>query len=499
MIWRIYATSLFYLLQITFVVKADTNSILEVFNIKHTECLTDTKKIASHLRIREKCVVKFTQFLNCFPQTARQTTVYEPCSPLFFYESGMVPARCNENGTWETIKTLEHCKVLPPHLLAEKRDEFLLKHNISTEKKLRGEKIRTAHKLRAERIKEVLQCIDLSLCLASLILLFCFIPLDNARVMLHRNLISSFLLSDILKILLWTKYNKIDYTAECNIIFVAQNFFFLAQVCWMFNEGFFQFRQFFFVFVQKPYIWRYFMFGWAFPAMVTFGIYLPLMLKFPVTSRNEDIKMCWILFKQYEINQVIYVPVVLLMTANMIMMTYLMWMIWSKLKDSNNNELHKARKAARGFFILIVLLGGGYAFTLYGPDDCFEFKYFEAVVAETQGIFVCLAHVIFSREVNEAIRGKYRLFKLEIWASTDSNLRRPSIAERLSNGSRTNHSSSNLMIPSYANTAKGSGISEEDVFAFNQSNALNQKHGDELFIAVDKAFQEMKRRKPEAN
>lgn len=55
------------------------------------------------------------------------------------------------------------------------------------------------------------------------------------------------------------------------------------------------------------------------------------------------------------------------------------------------------------------------------------------------------------------------------------------------------------MIPSYANTAKGSGISEEDVFAFNQSNALNQKHGDELFIAVDKAFQEMKRRKPEAN
>lgn len=37
-------------------------------------------------------------------------------------------------------------------------------------------------------------------------------PLDNARVMLHRNLISSFLLSDILKILLWTKYNKIDYT-----------------------------------------------------------------------------------------------------------------------------------------------------------------------------------------------------------------------------------------------------------------------------------------------
>ena len=42
----------------------------------------------------------------------------------------------------------------------------------------------------------------------------------------------------------------------------------------MFNEGFFQFRQFFFVFIEKTYMWVYFLFGWGKNFCVLIYIYL---------------------------------------------------------------------------------------------------------------------------------------------------------------------------------------------------------------------------------
>lgn len=46
------------------------------------------------------------------------------------------------------------------------------------------------------------------------------------------------------------------------------------------------------------------------------------------------------------------------------------------------------RKVSRGFFLLIILLGGGYMVTVYGPEDNLKFEAFRIIITSFQVLFM---------------------------------------------------------------------------------------------------------------
>lgn len=61
--------------------------------------------------------------------------------------------------------------------------------------------------------------------------------------------------------------------------------------------------------------------------------------------------------------------------------------------------------------MILVLLGGGYIFTIYGPDQCPEFEYFRAIVLTLQvGIKVTATRIISElQQLLSTLNPKYHL------------------------------------------------------------------------------------------
>ncbi|XP_066919932.1 corticotropin-releasing factor receptor 1-like [Clytia hemisphaerica] len=384
----------------------DFEDFISIFRKKILECSMSKGNLLNS-GLQERCKTQLDSFFSCWPNTPVNTTYITNCPKIAYYESDTVSRRCFANQTWEKVNYNLHCRKLPSELVTKHKQEMLLQYGLYTQEEIDAENELIRHTKLQTDIKYYLRCFDLSICAIGFLVLLVFIPWDNSRIMLHRNLIISFLFDDLINILIQETFKNPNTVKECSILMVVQKFFFLAQICWMFNEGFFQFRQFFFVFIEKTYLWIYLLFGWGFPLIWTFGIYFPILWTYPPL---DDFAVCWYAFPGYKYNYIIYSPAFVLLLLNIGIMAYLMWMIWSKLKASKTGDLKTARKAARGFFICMFLLGGGYVFTLYGPANNIGFMYFRAIVQATQGIMVCILHVFLSKEVQEAVKTKINRF-----------------------------------------------------------------------------------------
>ncbi|XP_057292971.1 corticotropin-releasing factor receptor 2-like [Hydractinia symbiolongicarpus] len=455
----------------------------------HTICITNISAL-NFVEIfnRSHCKIETDSYFHCWPNTLKNKVVEMPCSTIFFFKGSMVKRRCLQNNTWEKINYNDFCTPLPKDVKDNILDNLLIKYNFSTQKELDRADKKQETLDRINTMQLVFRSIDLSVCVGSFIALLVLIPLKNPRIMLHRNLIVSFILNDIVQILISEEYpaktNK--HQEGCSALFVAIMYLVLAQVCWMFNEGIFQCRQFFFVFIQKKYIWAHMLFGWVFPAIVVLCIYFPAMYIDPPV---EDFKSCWANYNLYKYNYIIYGTLFILLLLNVLMVVYLMWIIWSKLKSDENQQLNKTRKALRGFFILVVLLGSGYLFSIYGPVSCEEFLYLRSLIFSFQGTFVCFGHVFFSREVKEAAKVLYgrQLDSFQLTRSTnrgdstgyDYN-RRPSLFDR-------RFSAADARRTSVISIASGTRLSTNNNKVFPQTNPPATQ--DSIMEEVETAFQ----------
>ncbi|XP_066936463.1 uncharacterized protein [Clytia hemisphaerica] len=277
------------------------------------------------------------------------------------------------------------------------------------------------HQDAIDKIHKTFRFLDLFICVAAFIALLVLIPMKNERVMLHRHLLLAFAFNDIIILYMLFNYssntNANFFTAmlnrsiqednvDCSMVHVVHYYFFLSQITWMFNELFYQFRQIFNVFtVHKSYIWLYIAAGWGFPYFVVFGLYLPFNWHNPPI---DQFLSCWSYHSTHEYNFIVTGPAIFLLALNVFMMTYLMWIIWSKLRINPTKEYVNSRKSARSFLVILVLLGGGYLFTIYGPSGCIEFDYFIILVLPIQGSLIAIFHVFLSREVTDSIKKRFR-------------------------------------------------------------------------------------------
>ncbi|XP_047137026.1 corticotropin-releasing factor receptor 2 isoform X2 [Hydra vulgaris] len=357
------------------------------------------------------CATTIGSYIDCMNNTKNNTIYYHPC-PYLFFESGVIPVLC-KNGTFGKVDYTSYCSKITEE---EKNSrEFLLFYEagIISKWQYQYEIDLKFNKRILVDLGYFLRIIDAAACFVGFIVLLLLIPLKNHRVMLHRNLIVSIMLRDIAYIVythLNTKTNpyEIPNMKGCSYAYLFSLYFVLVEITWMFNEAFFQFRQFFFVFITKSYMWLYFIVGWLVPAIISFAIFLPLMLQY---STNKRFIICWNNGSDTRIYYAIFVPIYILVSMNVLILLYLMWIIRSKLESGTGCELEKSRKAARSFFILVFLLGGGYIFVSTGPSDCIPFEYLQVILIAPQGIYVCIFQIFISKEVRNSARLKINRLK----------------------------------------------------------------------------------------
>ncbi|XP_065664989.1 corticotropin-releasing factor receptor 2 isoform X5 [Hydra vulgaris] len=330
------------------------------------------------------CPSTIGAYLDCLNNTKNYTTNYHPC-PYIYFESGVIPVFCN-NGSWGKVDYFSYCVPITDEEQIRRKYELYYKLGIISQWQYQYKLDADSNIPIIKQLSYYLYIIDAVVCFFGFIVLLLLIPLKNCRVMLHRNLIFSIMMRDISRLIhLHLDIHPIDYHTfifkGCSYAFLVLQYFNLVEIFWMFNEGFFQFRQFFFVFITKSYMWVYFVVGWLVPAVITFGIYLPLMLKYSILKKFT---LCWSGLNDLRIYYAIIVPIFIIVAANILMLWYLMWIIVSKLKSGTGSEFEKSRRAARSFLLLAFLLGGGFIFVNTGPNNCIPFQYIQVILIAPQ-------------------------------------------------------------------------------------------------------------------
>lgn len=349
------------------------------------------------------CERDFDRFWGCWGSTPRNTTATMPCSSYFFYTDAFVTRKCNETGGWEDVNQRD-CVFLSYADSKKRRAILLLNETTITSEDLEEQEDDTKFRKLIRTILVSARYVDISVCFISLVFIFALIPLKNNRFLLHRFLVLGFFLLDAVHIAL---IHSTDYTkATCSVLDLFAHYFFLVTVFMMFCEGFYQFRQFYFVFVTNHRVWTYVIFAYVFPAVITWGIYTPVMIFKSPRGKSQEI--C---FSQSEGNPYIYiivVPVMFLLLVNMMITVYLMRLIVSKLKTEKSSDLIKVKKTTRSLLVLLILLGLGYAITIFGPDEQRWWRVTRAIIQPTQGILICITQVFNSHHLTNALKLKLK-------------------------------------------------------------------------------------------
>ncbi|XP_047137028.2 corticotropin-releasing factor receptor 2 isoform X1 [Hydra vulgaris] len=407
------------------------------------------------------CVTRIGSYLDCMNNTKSNTIYYHPC-PYLFFESGVIPVLC-KNGTFGKVDYTSYCLKITDEEKNSREYSVFYEAGIISKWQYQYEIDYKSNKRILEDLGYFLRIIDAAACFFGFIVLLFLIPLKNQCVMLHRNLIASIMLRDIAYIVyihLDTKTvaNEIPNKKGCSYAYLFALYSTFVEITWMFNEAFFQLRQFF-AFITKSYMWLYFLVGWLVPAIFCFAIFLPLMLHY---STDKHFTVCWNNGNNTRIYYAIFIPMYLLVGINVLILLYLMWIIRSKLKSGTGCELEKSRKAARSFFILVFLLGGGYFFVSTGPNDCIPFQYLQVILIVPQGIYVCIFQIIFSKEVRNSARLKINRLKQNLsipqFVSQSTHCTSTSNNQRINAGVLSHNESDLKFIPTQSTVNTNSSV-----------------------------------------
>jgi len=237
--------------------------------------------------------------------------------------------------------------------------------------------------------------------------------LKNERINLHRNLIATNLLLCIGAVMQGSKHIANDENPiGCNTLYVIHAYLFLASIVWMLNEGIYQFRLIYFVFIPSTLKFRYYViFGYLFPAVIISCIYLPLVFVYPPTEES-----CWDNVIRYQWDKIPYGIAMVIMGINFVIMIYLLYVVFNKLKTSSCDNYQKAWKSARSFFMLVTLLGGQFLFTMYYPEPTFDeagngstrIAFVIHFLIASPSFFICLFQVFISEDVWRKLKEKFQ-------------------------------------------------------------------------------------------
>ncbi|GFO06549.1 corticotropin-releasing factor receptor 1 [Plakobranchus ocellatus] len=132
---------------------------------------------------------------------------------------------------------------------------------------------------------------------------------------------------------------------------------------------------------------------------------------FQFTNHTSNVqKHSCLLTTDITYDYILHGPVILLLVGNLFFITAIIWVLVTKLRDSNTLVTRQSKKAANATLVLFPLLGVTYIFFIKEPVQTknlgLTFKYVNAVLQSFQGLFVAIIYCFLNGEVQSLIRQK---------------------------------------------------------------------------------------------
>ncbi|KAM9095383.1 corticotropin-releasing factor receptor 2 isoform 2-T2 [Sarcophilus harrisii] len=326
---------------------------------------------------------------TCWPRSAAGAYVERPCPEFFngikYNTTRNAYRECTDNGTWASRINYSQCEPI-----------------------LDDQKKYDVHYKIALIINYLGHCMSMGALLAAFLLFLGLQSIRCLRNIIHWNLISTF----ILRNLLWFLLQLIDHTvhenneAWCRCVTTIFNYFVVTNFFWMFVEGCYLHTAIVMTYsTDKLRKWVFLFIGWFIPC--------PIIVAWAIGKLYYEDEQCW--FGKEPGNYVDYIyqgPVILVLLINFVFLFNIVRILMTKLRASTTSETMQYRKAVKATLVLLPLLGITYMlfFVNPGDDDLSQivFIYFNSFLQSFQGFFVSVFYCFLNGEVRAAVRKRWR-------------------------------------------------------------------------------------------
>uniref|UniRef100_A0A8C5QTK5 Corticotropin releasing hormone receptor 2 n=1 Tax=Leptobrachium leishanense TaxID=445787 RepID=A0A8C5QTK5_9ANUR len=369
-------------LQVTLRCTCSENLSLTVLLEKYCEAMSKVTNSTGPI-----CSATFDQIGTCWPRSFAGDIVERPCPETFngirYNTTRSVSRECFENGTWASWMNYSQC--VP--ILDNKR-KYALHYKI------------------ALIINYLGHCISVLALVVAFLLFLCLRSIRCLRNIIHWNLITTFILRNIMWFLLQMIDHNIHESNEiwCRCITTIYNYFVVTNFFWMFVEGCYLHTAIVMTYsTDKLRKWVFLFIGWCIPC--------PIIIAWAIGKLCYENEQCWIGNQGKYIDYIYQGPVILVLLINFVFLFNIVRILMTKLRASTTSETIQYRKAVKATLVLLPLLGITYMlfFVNPGEDDVSQivFIYFNSFLQSFQGFFVSVFYCFLNGEVRSAARKRW--------------------------------------------------------------------------------------------
>ncbi|KAM9790960.1 corticotropin-releasing factor receptor 2 isoform 1-T1 [Syngnathus typhle] len=338
------------------------------------------------------CNATIDEIGTCWPRSSTGRIVERPCPEYIngvkYNTNRSAYRECMENGTWALRSNYSNC--MP--ILWEKR-------------------MYPVHYKIALIINYLGHCISVGALLVAFILFLCLRSIRCLRNIIHWNLITTFILRNIMWFLLQFIDHNIHESNEpwCRLMTTVYNYFVVTNFFWMFVEGCYLHTAIVMTYsTDKLRKWVFLCIGWCIPC--------PIIIAWSIGKLYYENEKCWFGKDPGKYIDYIYQgPVILVLLINFVFLFNIVRILMTKLRASTTSETIQyrslCRKAVKATLVLLPLLGITYMLFFVNPggDDISQivFVYFNSFLQSFQGFFVSVFYCFLNGEVRSAVRKRW--------------------------------------------------------------------------------------------
>uniref|UniRef100_A0A8C0ITG6 Corticotropin releasing hormone receptor 2 n=1 Tax=Chelonoidis abingdonii TaxID=106734 RepID=A0A8C0ITG6_CHEAB len=311
------------------------------------------------------CNATTDQIGTCWPQATAGELVERPCPEFFngikYNTTRNAYRECLGNGTWASKINYSQCEPI----LDDKR-KYALHYKI------------------ALIINYLGHCISIGALIVAFMLFLCLRSIRCLRNIIHWNLITTFILRNVMWFLLQMIDHNIHESNEpwCRCITTIYNYFVVTNFFWMFVEGCYLHTAIVMTYsTDKLRKWVFLFIGWCIPC--------PIIVAWAIGKLYYENEQCWFGKEPGKYIDYIYQgPVILVLLINFVFLFNIVRILMTKLRASTTSETIQYRKAVKATLVLLPLLGITYMlfFVNPGEDDISQivFIYFNSFLQSFQ-------------------------------------------------------------------------------------------------------------------
>uniref|UniRef100_A0A8C7SNU8 Corticotropin-releasing factor receptor 2 n=1 Tax=Oncorhynchus mykiss TaxID=8022 RepID=A0A8C7SNU8_ONCMY len=306
---------------------------------------------------------------TCWPRSNTGRMMERPCPEYIngvkYNTTRSAYRECMDNGTWALKSNYSSCEPI----LEEKR-KYPMHYKI------------------ALIINYLGHCISVGALVIAFILFLCLRSIRCLRNIIHWNLITTFILRNVMWFLLQLIDHNIHESNEpwCRLITTIYNYFVVTNFFWMFVEGCYLHTAIVMTYsTDKLKKWVFLFIGWCIPC--------PIIVAWAIGKLYNENEQCWFGKEPGKYIDYIYQgPVILVLLINFVFLFNIVRILMTKLRASTTSETVQYRKAVKATLVLLPLLGITYMlfFVNPGEDDISQivFIYFNSFLQSFQYFIV---------------------------------------------------------------------------------------------------------------